>query len=203
MSLSNWRASYKYGHKVDTSIKRWQQADQEGNLIDRPAIGVGIVRVRPAGYALLYENGYSRKPLDVLTLVPKFIMKTCRRLGAVRLRSAPRVATVASAGIAERKDDVTEGLLAVVHATRFATITFFIALGATGLSILLHGNLQATVQWVATLGFVLAWAAVSSGIYQKNDGWFSGACLKSLKWWAVIFVPVAALNLAFAVSNKV
>jgi hypothetical protein len=197
----NWRASYKYGHDVDTSIKRWQQADKGGNLIDRPAVGVGIVRVRPAGYALLYENGYARKPLDVLTLVPKFIMKTCRRLGAVQFR-APKAVTVTSVDIAERKDDVAEGLLEVVHATRFAAITFMIALGATGLSVLLHSNYRAIAQWVATLCFVLAWASVSVGIYQKKDDWLSGTCLKSLKWWAIFFVPVAALNLVFAVINK-
>lgn len=198
----NWRASYKYGHEVDTSIKRWQQADKNGNLIDRPAIGVGIVRVRPAGYALLYENGYARKPLDVLTLVPKFIMETCRRLGAVRFRSGPRVPTVVFADIVERKDDVAEGLLSVVQATRFATIAFFSALGVTGLSILLHGNLRAVAQWVATLGFVLAWASVSAGIYQREYDWFYGACFKCLKWWVIIFVPVAALNLIFAVINQ-
>ncbi|MGH3721458.1 MAG: hypothetical protein ACRDRI_21940 [Pseudonocardiaceae bacterium] len=112
------------------------------------------------------------------------------------------MATTVSAGIAERKDGVTEGILAVVHATQFAAITFFIALGATGLSILMHGNFRTVTQWMATLGFVLAWAAASSGIYQKNDGWFSGACLKSLKWWATIFVPVAIINLIFTFANK-
>lgn len=199
----NWRASYKHsgGHKVDTSIKRWQIADKKGKLVDRPAIGVGIVRVRPAGFALLYQNGYARKPLDVLTLVPMFIMKTCRRLGAVQFRSTP-VATVVSADLAQRKDDVAEGILTVVLATRFAAITFFVALGVTGISILLHGNFQATAQWVATLGFVLAWVAVSSGIYHKSDDWLFGTCLKSLKWWAIIFVPVGILNLVFVALNK-
>jgi hypothetical protein len=198
----NWRAKYKYGHQVDTNIKRWQQVDKKRNLIDLPAKGVGIFRVRPAGHALLYENGYARKPLDVLTLIPEFVIRTCRRLGTIRFRDAPRATIVPSVGIAEMKDDVTEGLLSVVQATRFATIAFFCALGATGLSIFLHDNLRAVVQWVATLGFVLAWAAVSVGIYQKNNDWLSGACLKSLKWWAIIFVPVAALNLVFAVINK-
>jgi hypothetical protein len=44
------------------------------------------------------------------------------------------------------KYDVAEGLLSVVQATRFATITFFFALGATGLSILLHGNFGSVVK---------------------------------------------------------
>jgi hypothetical protein len=198
----NWRASYKYGHDVNTSIRRWQQVDKKGDLVDRPSIGVGILRVRPAGHALLYENGYARKPLDVLRLVPEFVMKVCHRLGAIRLRNVADVTTAPSVDIAEIKDNVAEGLLSVVHATRFATIVFFLALGATGLSILLHGNFRTVAQWTATLGFVLAWSAVSVGIYQKRDEWFSSACLKSLKWWAVIFVPVGILNLVFAVINQ-
>lgn len=143
----NWRANYKYGHQDDTSIKRWQQVDKKRNLIDRPAKGgMGVLRVRPAGHALLYENGYTRKPLDVLTLIPEFVIRICRHLGAIRFRDAPRVTTVPSVGIAGMKYDVAEGLLSVVQATRFATITFFFALGATGLSILLHGNFGSVVK---------------------------------------------------------
>ncbi len=199
----NWRASYKYAHKVDTNIKRWQQADKKGNLIDRPSIGVGILRVRPAGHALLYENGYARKPLDVPKLVHEFAIKTCRRLGAIRFRKVPDVTPPAVfAEIVEAKDNVAEGLPTVVGATRFATAIFFLALAATGVSILLHGNFRSAAQWAATLGFVLAWAAVSSGIYHKSYDWLFGACSKGLRWWATIFVPVAILNLVFLVANK-
>jgi hypothetical protein len=198
----NWRASYKYGHEVNTKIRRRQQADKKGNLVDRPSIGVGILRLRPVGHALLYQNGYARKPLNVLGLVPEFVMRTCRRLAKMRFRSVPNVTTESTADIADMKDNVAEGLSSVVHATRFATVIFFLALGATGISKLLHGNFRAAVEWVATLGFVLAWAAVSSGIYCKSDDWLIGACLKNLKWWAIIFVPVAILNLVFVVVNK-
>lgn len=198
----NWRASYKYGHEVDTKIRRWQQADKKGNLVDRPSIGVGILRVRPAGHALLYQNGYARKPLNVLGLVPEFVITTCRRLAGMRLRGVPKGTTEDSTDIADMKGNVADGLLAVVQATRFATIIFFLALGLTGISVLLHGNFRAVAQWAATLGFVLAWAAVSSGVYHKSDDWLFGACLKNLKWWTIIFVPVGILNLVFAVANK-
>ncbi len=198
----NWRASYKYGHQVDTKIRRWQQVDKEGNLVDRPSIGVGVLRVRPAGHALLYENGYTRKPLNVLMVLPEFVMKICRRLASVRFRKLPRVASGFAVDVAELKGNVAEGLVSVVQATRFATAIFFLALGLTGLSILVHGNFRAMAQWAATLGFVIAWAAVSAGIYQKNDDWLSGACFKSLKWWGIIFVPVGILNLVFAVANN-
>ncbi|MGH3865280.1 MAG: hypothetical protein ACRDQ4_03915 [Pseudonocardiaceae bacterium] len=66
----------------------------------------------------------------------------------------------------------------------------------------LHATPRSVAQWVATLGFVLAWAAVSSGVYQKSDAWLYGACAKSLKWWGILFVPVAILNLVFAVANN-
>ncbi|MGH3851370.1 MAG: hypothetical protein ACRDR6_20195 [Pseudonocardiaceae bacterium] len=64
---------------------------------------------------------------------------------------------------------------------------------------LLHDAPRSATQWVATLGFVLAWAAVSSGIYHKNEEWLSGAWMKNLKWWGFLFVPVAILNLVFTV----
>jgi hypothetical protein len=198
----NWRASYKYGHEVDTKIRRWQQADRKGNLVDRPSIGVGILRVRPAGHALLYQNGYARKSLNVLGLVPEFVMTTCRRLAAMRFRSVPDATAESSADVSDVKDNVTEGLLSVIQATRFASIIFFLALRVTGISVLLHGNFRAAAQWTATLGFVLAWAAVSSGVYYKSGDWLFGACLKNLKWWTIIFVPVGILNLVFAVVNK-
>ncbi|WP_181063393.1 hypothetical protein [Nocardia nova] len=54
----------------------------------------------------------------------------------------------------------------------------------------------------ATLGFVLAWAATSAGVSGRSETWLKGACLKALKWWAGIFVPVGLLNLAFTVMNK-
>jgi hypothetical protein len=179
----NWRASYKYGQEVDSTIKRWQRADRNGNLIDRPAIGVGVLRVRPSGHALLYQKGYARKSLDVVKLVPEFLKKTFRRLGGMRFRVSNRaspVTTAASVGITEMKNSVAEGLLSVVQATQFATVTFGFALLTTLISVFLRAAPQPAAQWVATLGFVLAWAAVSSGVYQKSDEWLYGTCTKSL-----------------------
>jgi hypothetical protein len=197
---------YKYGHEVDPTIKRWQQADRNGKLIDRPAIGVGVLRVRPSGHALLYQKGYARKPLDVVKLVPEFLKKTFRRLGGMRFRGvsnkASPVTTAASVGITEMKNSVAEGLLSVIQATQFATVTFGFALLTTLISVFLRAAPQSAAQWVATLGFVLAWAAVSSGVYQKSDEWLYGACAKSLKWWGFFFVPVAILNLFFTVANN-
>ncbi len=67
---------------------------------------------------------------------------------------------------------------------------------------MLRDTAQTVLQYVATLGFVLAWAATSAGLYGRSETWLKGACLKSLKWWAGIFVPVGLLNLAFTVMNK-
>ena len=203
----NWRANYKYGHKVDPTIKRWQRADKKGNLAERPSIGsigMGVFRVRPAGHALLYENGYARKPMDVIKLVPEFAARIRRRLSGIRFREVSSefsVVTETHAGFIEIKDDVAQGSLSVVQATQFATAAFFCALLATLISVFLHGAPRSAAQWVATLGFVLAWAAVSAGVYQKREDWLSGTLTKNLKWWALFFVPVAILNLIFMVAD--
>lgn len=116
---------------------------------------------------------------------------------------APLVTVKTSVEIAEMKNGVAEGILSVVQATQFATVAFFFALLVTLISVFLHATRRSVAQWVATLGFVLAWAAVSSGVYHKSNEWLFGTCVKSLKWWGFFFVPVAILNLVFfAVANK-
>ncbi|WP_406629212.1 hypothetical protein [Amycolatopsis sp. WGS_07] len=100
------------------------------------------------------------------------------------------------------RTDVAEGLERVVNATRFAMIAFVTAILLTGTAVLADGPTQTVLQYLATLGFVLAWAATNSGIYRRSTNWLRGACLQSLKWWSSIFVPVGVLNLVFTVANK-
>ena len=88
-----------------------------------------------------------------------------------------------------------------MRATQFATIAFGTGLVLTLIAILLRGYPQTALQYAATLGFVLAWAAISSGAYQRQDTWLRGACMKTVKWWAMIFVPVGVINLFFALGS--
>ncbi|MEU7813869.1 hypothetical protein [Pseudonocardia sp. NPDC049154] len=99
------------------------------------------------------------------------------------------------------RDSLTEGLIDVVRATRCALAAFALAIAATLVSITLDDAAQAALQWVATFFFVVAWAAVSAGIYQRDQGWVRGAARKAVKWWIFIFVPVAVANLIFAAFN--
>jgi hypothetical protein len=90
---------------------------------------------------------------------------------------------------------VAEGYSSVARATRFTVSAFFVALLATGVAELLPATPKAMTQWGAILGFVLAWAAISKGVYQRKDDWLGGTCLAALKWWAWAFVPVAVVGL--------
>jgi hypothetical protein len=85
-----YHRSVSGGHTVDTKIPRWQQVDRRGRLVDKPAIGVGFIRTRPAGHTLLYEHGYTRTPRNVLRLLPRSAAKLWRRIRTVRLISEPR-----------------------------------------------------------------------------------------------------------------
>ncbi|MGH3722069.1 MAG: hypothetical protein ACRDRI_25145 [Pseudonocardiaceae bacterium] len=175
--------------EVDPTIKRWQQADKNRNFVDRPSIGVGIFRVRPAGHALPCKNGYARKPLDAIKLAPEFEMKTWRHLSGMRFRKMSNkmspVATETSAGIAEMKNSVAEGLLSVVQVARCATVAFFFALLATLISVFLHDTPRSVAQWVATLGFFLrGQRSAQVSIRRRRNGF-----------------PVAILNLVFTVVN--
>jgi hypothetical protein len=198
----NKRRHYKYGHEVDTTVQRWQAFDGKGRVVNRRELGVGVLRLRPAGSTLLYERGYARPVGAVLRLIPAKATALYQRIRAARLREpAPAVAEVETMRPGARTD-IAEGLERVVQATRFATATFCVAIVCTLISVLLDGMPQTIFQYVATLGFVLAWAATSSGIYARSETWLKGACLKGVKWWAGIFVPVGLLNLLFTAANK-
>jgi hypothetical protein len=99
------------------------------------------------------------------------------------------------------RDSLAADLETVVGATRMALVSFGFALLSTLVSVLLNGAAQAVVQWIATLGFVVAWAAVNSGIYHRHFDWLDYACVKAAKWWATIFAPVVLINLVFAAAN--
>lgn len=205
----NRRVRYRYGHEVDTSVGRWQTITRDGKIVDRVETGVGVLRLRPAGFTLLYQRGYARPPLAVLKLVPTFTGRMYERLRQMRLSNrsidpatmAPTVGDEASELEGARRD-IAAGLSGVVQSTQFATAAFALALALSSLAILLVGTAQTVVQYLSVLGFVLAWAAISSGTYHRSTAWFRGACLKALKWWAVIFVPVGVLNLFFTIASS-
>ncbi|MGW0356247.1 hypothetical protein ACWDXV_18770 [Nocardia nova] len=204
----NRRVTYRYGHQV-VKLQRWQTLTRGNKIVDRPEIGVGALRLRPANATLLYERGYARPPLAVVRLLPDKVEAGLRRLKEARLRSPASPANDTESDCApyepiatERRTDIAKGLNQVVRATQFATIAFCVAIVFTITAILLRDTAQTVLQYVATLGFVLAWAATSAGVYGRSETWLKGACLKSLKWWAGIFVPVGLLNLAFTVMNK-
>jgi hypothetical protein len=93
--------------------------------------------------------------------------------------------------------DVAKELPAVIPATRFTVVAFSVALLATGVVVLLPTVPQAMTQWAAILGFTLAWAAISQGVYRGKLNWLSGTCLVALRWWIWTFVPVTAIGLLF------
>ncbi|WP_146102141.1 hypothetical protein [Nocardia nova] len=204
----NRRVTYRYGHQV-VKLQRWQTLTSGNKIVDRPEIGVGALRLRPADATLLYERGYARPPLAVVRLLPDKVEAVLRRVKEARLRNPAPPADDADSDrtpyepiATERRTDIAKGLNQVVRATQFATIAFCVAIVFTITAILLRDTAQTVFQYVATLGFVLAWAATSAGVYGRSETWLKGACLKSLKWWAGIFVPVGLLNLAFTVMNK-
>jgi hypothetical protein len=104
--------------------------------------------------------------------------------------------------IVDAEDSLASGLNSVVSATRFAVATFAAALISTLISMLFDGTVQAVIQWLATLAFVLAWTAINSGIRLREWDWLMRACKKSLLWWLRIFIPVAILNLIFTFANS-
>ncbi|WP_282781947.1 MULTISPECIES: hypothetical protein [unclassified Nocardia] len=199
----NRRRTYRYGHEVVT-IQRWQTFARRGQIVDRPERGVGVVRFRPAGATLLYEKGYSRPPAGVLRLLPDKVRAVALRIRDARLWSRrppndPQDDPSRRSSAATRTD-LAEGLDRVVRATQFATGAFGVAIVITLIAVALSGNVATYAQYVATLGFVLAWAATSSGIYERNPNWFTVTCRKAVRWWALFFVPVALVNLFYFIN---
>lgn len=197
---------YRYGHQVEVKLQRWQTV-RRGRIVDSPRRGVGVLRLRPDGSTLLYEKGFARPPMGVVKLLPTKAKEGIRRLREARLRTPEnRDETVGAVQeswepLAQRTD-IAQGLEQVVRATRFATVAFSVALGLTIPAIVVHDPVRTALQYLATLGFVLAWAATDSGIYRRRADWLRGACLKSLKWWLWVFVPVGVAILFFAAANK-
>ncbi|MEU4253365.1 hypothetical protein AB0F15_38815 [Amycolatopsis sp. NPDC026612] len=194
----NRRRTYNYGHEV-RKVPRWQTLGRKDELVDRPERGVGVLRLRPAGSTLLYVRGYARPPVAVLRLLPDKIRTVIRRLRLARLGKPAAAVQAAPGGV---PTELAEGLERVVRATRFATATFCAAIVLTLVAVPLSGLVQTIFQYLATLGFVLAWAATYSGLYARSVTWLRGACLKAGKWWAITFVPVGLLNLWFTAVNK-
>jgi hypothetical protein len=171
----------------------------EGRTGRSAGTGVGVLRLRPAGSTLLYVRGYARPPVAVLRLLPDKIRTVIRRLRLARLGKPAAAVQAAPGGV---PTELAEGLERVVRATRFATATFCAAIVLTLVAVPLSGLVQTIFQYLATLGFVLAWAATYSGLYARSVTWLRGACLKAGKWWAITFVPVGLLNLWFTAVNK-
>lgn len=197
----NARRNYQFGHSVNPDIQRWQTFGRGDVIVDRPERGFGMLRLRPSGATLLYQHGYARPPMWVARLLPSMAASAWRRLRQARIRQLPD-GLVPEVEIVGVRKDIAEGLAHVVAATRFATAAFATAILLTALAVLLDGTSQTVLQYLATLGFVLAWAATSSGIYGRSETWLRGACLKGLKWWLLIFAPVGILNLLFTLANK-
>ena len=82
--------------------------------------------------------------------------------------------------IVEAQNPMVSGLDDVVKATRFALAAFVSALLVTGIGIAFKNapTAQALVYVLATLAFVLAWAAVNSGIRLREWDWLSDRARK-------------------------
>ncbi|MGH3963632.1 MAG: hypothetical protein ACRDRY_10315 [Pseudonocardiaceae bacterium] len=190
--------TYKSGHTVDPTINRWEKFDCNDRKVPSGACGKGLFWDKPAKKTLLFYDGFARRPRQALTAICEETCKLVSRVRTMKLR-APVEAEAPTLKKRESVEgrDVTEGLLSVIQATRFTLVAFLVALLATGVAVLLPATPRAMTQWAAILGFILAWAAISRGIYQKKEDWLGGTCLAALKWWAWTFVPVAAVGLVF------
>lgn len=197
----NHVVTYKYGHTVKPWLRRWQTLTRSNKVVDAPEKGVGVFRLRPRGGTLLYKNGYARRPTDAAGEFKDFKRGVKVRIQSMRLRLPPED----DSDLAEANRvavDTSVNLSTVVQATRFATVSMLVALLLSALGPLFSGQVQSNIQWLATLAFVLAWAASYSGIFQGRSDWRGNAAKKAAKWWVYIFVPVAVANLFFAAVNK-
>ena len=201
----NRSVEYRYGHTVQVKLQRWERVGKRGEIVERPATGFGTFRTRPQGGTVLYYKGYPRRPLDVLRILPDKFKEAFRRIRQARLRAqdeaVPESAVSKVAWGGADSPDVVENLDSVVGATRFSASCFAVGLVFTLVSIPLDGMGQAAAQYLAVLALVLAWAAVSSGLYKREFDWLREACYKAVKWWVGIFVPVAVINAAFALAH--
>ncbi|WP_156365214.1 hypothetical protein [Sciscionella sediminilitoris] len=128
-----------------------------------------------------------------MKLLPDAARDLVKRIRDARLANPGK--SDSSAPVVSENSPIAKGLDITVQATRFAVVTAFVAIALTIASIMAGGMVQTTMQYLSTLGFVLAWAATSAGIYSRSAQWLRDTCLKSVKWWAFVFVPVAVINL--------
>lgn len=195
----NHHVRYAYGHTVKPHLRRWQTLTQGNRIVDVEEGGVGFLRIRPRGRALLYHNGYVRRPSDVAEVVPDWLRTTRNNLRRARVHR-PDPAELPSEN--EGPVSTADHLVSIVMATRFSLSFAAVGILLTGIGALFNGQPQATLQWLATLAFVLAWAAAYAGIIQGKDDWRRGACVKAGRWWAIIFIPVTLANLFFAATSQ-
>lgn len=192
--------TYRYGHTVLLDLKRWQKVTKDGRVIDSEFHSPGLLRTRPQGSTLLYHNGFSRDPVDVIRLVPdhgKKLWQRARemRLGIKKMKVSPSIADECA------EVEGTAGLERITNATRFSFVSVLVGLALSGVALMADGGWKAGIQWLATLAIVTAWAGTTAGIYQRQELWFRGAVWKSTKWWLTIFAPVALVNLIFTWVN--
>jgi hypothetical protein len=77
---------------------------------------------------------------------------------------------------------------------------FALGLLTVAVAVPFDGAVRVVLQYVSTLALVVAWAATSAGFFRRDDSWIPDACVTAVKWWARIFVPVAVINLFFALA---
>lgn len=196
----NRRRTYAFGHTVDPTICRWQRFDRHGRKVDSGKCGIGLFGRKPKRKTLFFYNGFSRPVGHVLSSMHDETRKLVTRLRGMRLQP-PTDPTVDQG---TRKSvigvDIAKEVATVIPATRFTLVAFIVALVATGVAVLLPDTPKAMTQWAAILGFTLAWAAISQGVYRGKPNWLNGTCLAALKWWTWTFVPVAVIGLLFGSS---
>lgn len=198
----NKAVSYRFGHTVNRKIRRWERVVGD-KLVDRGSRGVGLIRMRPRGDTLLYRHGYTRRPLDVLRILPDYWHRLRAVVRAVRRRVLGGDYSEPDDGSSAPEADlaVTGELETVVRATRFALGVFAVGLITAAAAVPFDGTLRIVLQYVSTLALVVAWAATSAGFFRRDESWFSHACVTTVKWWARIFVPVGVINLLFALAG--
>ena len=163
----------------------------------RRAEWCGLLRLPPRRRALLHHNDTS----ESRATSPHSFWTS---FGGIRKPHTSRTTSPTPRRSARREPGTREHLgESPLHRPRHAVLGVFsgAALALTAVAILVDGQAQSNVPWLATLAFVLAWASAYAGIFKVEDDWRRGACIKPARWWAIIFVPVAVANLFFAATS--
>jgi hypothetical protein len=182
------------GHTVVPKLCRWEKIEH-GQRVVLPLMGVGVFHRVPIPETFLFCHGFARPFWNVREAFCGRMRTAMIRLRTMRLHAPTEEEVALEKRASVEGVDVAEVMASVVQACRFTLYAFGVALVATGVAALLPETPRAMVQWTAILGFVLAWAAIRNGVYQRKEEWLGGTCLAALKWWAWAFVPVAAVGL--------